>query len=99
MFDHNGERTQLKVGDVLSFVYGPLSATVFRVVRVSPDGERWRLLKSDGTPLFSPRFFDFNDCGELAALIADVCGFDVVSGKIEEKDDVRTAEFEVCARR
>lgn len=99
MFDHNGERTQLKEGDILSFEYGPLSGTVFRVVRLSPEGVRWRLLKSDGSPLFSPRFLDFDDCTGLAELIADACGLDVVKGEIKEKGDTRAVEFPVCARR
>lgn len=98
MFDFNGQRTQLKEGDVISFKQAPSTGTLIAVSRFSEAGKKQEIYFEDGVSLFSLRFFPFEQCGELAAFVADACGLTVVGGRTAERGDLNTAEFKVSAR-
>lgn len=96
MFDHNGQRTRIQSGDVISFRQAPGAGTLISVCRPLATEEKNRELVLRVGPLgFQLSFFPFEQCGELASFIAELNGLTVVSGKTAERGDLRTAEFEV----
>jgi|GEM_PF-5166945 len=103
MFNRNGESARLQTGDWICFRQAPGAGTQIFFRRPSEGGgeseESQRLILTKyRLPLFKMSFFSFEECGDLADLIADTSDLAIGASKMAERGDLRTAEFEVRAR-